>query len=270
MITTEAVPKINMTEIGKKAKALGIHPGKMKKAELIHSIQIAEGRTPCFGKSGGQCPHTNCCFIQDCLKTSLTEYREAEENLQQQSIELSDANQQLQGEITKCKQAEESIKQQSAELSLSNKQLENQITEDGQAENKLEENCDRLEYRIMEQTDELIEANKQLNGQITEHKRVQKELQEYRDRLEQNLREQTDELAAINEQLQCEIAKRKHAKQNLALLQSKLDNTNFLIHKYLELKKIRPRRPGQSNFGLKCVARFCGRVLGLLANVFSR
>ena len=44
MLATKIIPKrINMTEIRKKAKALGIIPGKMKKAELIHSIQAAEG-----------------------------------------------------------------------------------------------------------------------------------------------------------------------------------------------------------------------------------
>jgi hypothetical protein len=59
--------KIN--EIKQKAKALGINCNKMKKAEIIHAIQKAEGNTPCFGKSNdGQCQYTNCCFIDDCLK----------------------------------------------------------------------------------------------------------------------------------------------------------------------------------------------------------
>ena len=55
-------------EIKKKAKGLGITPGKMKKAELIHAIQQAEGHVPCFGKSDGQCYYTDCCFMRDCLK----------------------------------------------------------------------------------------------------------------------------------------------------------------------------------------------------------
>ncbi len=62
---------MTMNEITKKAKALGINPGKMKKPELIHAIQTAEGNTPCFGRSNGQCPNVDCCFIQDCLKTVL-------------------------------------------------------------------------------------------------------------------------------------------------------------------------------------------------------
>ena len=60
---------MTMPEVKTKAKALGLVPGKMKKGELIHAIQTAEGCTPCFGHSGGQCPYTDCCFMQDCLKT---------------------------------------------------------------------------------------------------------------------------------------------------------------------------------------------------------
>jgi len=60
-----------MLEIKKKAKNLGVNPGKMKKTELIHALQQAEGCTACFGKSDGQCPYTDCCFMQDCLKVRL-------------------------------------------------------------------------------------------------------------------------------------------------------------------------------------------------------
>jgi hypothetical protein len=60
---------ITMAElIRQKAISLGIQPGQMNKAELIHSIQRAEGNTACFGTSNGQCPYTGCCFMADCLK----------------------------------------------------------------------------------------------------------------------------------------------------------------------------------------------------------
>jgi hypothetical protein len=59
---------ITMAElIRQKALSLGIQPGQMNKAELIHSIQKAEGNTSCFGTSNGQCIHTDCCFRADCL-----------------------------------------------------------------------------------------------------------------------------------------------------------------------------------------------------------
>lgn len=61
--------KIN--EIKEKAKALGIIPGKMKKPELVHAIQETEGNTQCFGRSDGQCPQTDCCFMRDCIKIRL-------------------------------------------------------------------------------------------------------------------------------------------------------------------------------------------------------
>lgn len=68
MPATKSLPKsLSMSQIRNKAKNLGIDPGKMKKAELIHAIQQAEGYTACFGGSNGQCMQTSCCFIRDCL-----------------------------------------------------------------------------------------------------------------------------------------------------------------------------------------------------------
>ncbi len=60
--------KMTLKQIKAKAKDLGIQPGKMKKAELIHTIQRTEGNIACFGQSGGSCPNTDCCFMDDCLK----------------------------------------------------------------------------------------------------------------------------------------------------------------------------------------------------------
>ncbi len=63
--------RMGMPEIRAKAQSLGIIPGKMKKPELIHTIQVTEGYEPCFGRSNGQCSNTDCCFIKDCLKVRL-------------------------------------------------------------------------------------------------------------------------------------------------------------------------------------------------------
>jgi hypothetical protein len=67
--TTRKSKSMSMPEIKKKALYLGITPGKMKKAELIHSIQMTEGNQPCYGTSGGYCEYTECCFYTDCLKS---------------------------------------------------------------------------------------------------------------------------------------------------------------------------------------------------------
>jgi hypothetical protein len=61
---------MKMSEIKEKAQGLGINPGNMKKTELIHAIQHAEGNTACFGTAEGFCPNSDCCFIYDCLKTT--------------------------------------------------------------------------------------------------------------------------------------------------------------------------------------------------------
>ena len=72
MTATKIADKsMKMPEIKIKAKALGINPGTMKKTELIHAIQSAEGNTQCYGWSNGYCPSTDCCFMKDCLKIRL-------------------------------------------------------------------------------------------------------------------------------------------------------------------------------------------------------
>ncbi len=62
---------MGLPEIKKKAQSLGLTPGKMKKPELIHTIQVTEGYTPCFGRSDGQCGNAGCCFMRDCLTVRL-------------------------------------------------------------------------------------------------------------------------------------------------------------------------------------------------------
>lgn len=62
------VKRMTMSDVKERAKGLGITPGKMKKADLIHSIQMAEGCTPCYGRSNGECPWLECCWRTDCFK----------------------------------------------------------------------------------------------------------------------------------------------------------------------------------------------------------
>lgn len=68
-VASAAVKRMTVADIKNRAKELGITPGKMKKAELIHSIQMAEGCTPCYGRSNGECPWLECCWRTDCFKT---------------------------------------------------------------------------------------------------------------------------------------------------------------------------------------------------------
>ncbi|MBN2138720.1 MAG: hypothetical protein JW720_13005 [Sedimentisphaerales bacterium] len=66
--TVVVKPRMNMPAIKAKAQAYGISPGRMKKADLIHQIQLAEGCTACYGSGSQDCPWTDCCFREDCLK----------------------------------------------------------------------------------------------------------------------------------------------------------------------------------------------------------
>ena len=58
---------MKIADIKEKAKKLGINPGKLKKVDLIMSIQKAEKNTPCFGTGTPACPHMACCWREDCL-----------------------------------------------------------------------------------------------------------------------------------------------------------------------------------------------------------
>jgi len=139
MAATEVTAKrMNMTEIIKKAKTIGIDPGRMKKAELIRSIQRVEDCNPCFGISDGQCAYAECCFMPDCFKTSLAEHKQTAEQLTQQIGELTAANEQLQQEITERQQGEDDMEQY----------------------------CNRLGQRIEEKAVELTSANDKLQHQI--------------------------------------------------------------------------------------------------------
>ena len=59
---------MKIQEVREKTRALGMIPRSMRKADLVHALQRKEGYTPSFGKSNGQCPHTACCFRDDCLR----------------------------------------------------------------------------------------------------------------------------------------------------------------------------------------------------------
>lgn len=58
---------MKMPEVRSKAQQLGIKPGKMNKTELIRTIQMQEGNSPCFGTAMSQCDQAACCWRADCL-----------------------------------------------------------------------------------------------------------------------------------------------------------------------------------------------------------
>jgi hypothetical protein len=57
---------MRMAEVREKAKELGIKPGRMRKADLIHAIQTAEGNTPCFQTGVDDCGESDCCWRDEC------------------------------------------------------------------------------------------------------------------------------------------------------------------------------------------------------------
>ncbi|MBU0730734.1 MAG: Rho termination factor N-terminal domain-containing protein [Proteobacteria bacterium] len=60
---------MTMNEIKQKAQQMGIKVGKMKKGDLIRSIQVEEGNFPCFGTPSNHCDQLECSWRNDCLAT---------------------------------------------------------------------------------------------------------------------------------------------------------------------------------------------------------
>ncbi|MDI6791909.1 MAG: Rho termination factor N-terminal domain-containing protein [bacterium] len=58
---------MKIADVRKKAKEMGLKAARMKKADLIRAIQMAEGNSPCFETAGDCCDQTNCYWIDDCL-----------------------------------------------------------------------------------------------------------------------------------------------------------------------------------------------------------
>lgn len=58
---------MNMDEVRNRAKGMGVAFGKMRKGELIRTVQRTEGNHDCFGAEWRfDCPQTGCCWRMDC------------------------------------------------------------------------------------------------------------------------------------------------------------------------------------------------------------
>jgi hypothetical protein len=58
---------MKMDDIKKIAKQRGINPGKMKKTDLIRSIQADEGNDACFSTGiKDECGQDDCLWRDDC------------------------------------------------------------------------------------------------------------------------------------------------------------------------------------------------------------
>lgn len=59
---------MKMKDVQKKAKAMGVTPGKLRKSDLIKSIQSAEGNEQCYQSEGSaNCEQMDCCWREDCI-----------------------------------------------------------------------------------------------------------------------------------------------------------------------------------------------------------
>ncbi|MCG5500178.1 SAP domain-containing protein [Ectothiorhodospira lacustris] len=62
---------MNLATVRYIAISKGIDPGALPKGELIRTIQITEGYSPCFGNAEtGGCERMECHWHLDCLRIS--------------------------------------------------------------------------------------------------------------------------------------------------------------------------------------------------------
>ena len=61
---------MNMNEVKQIARSRGLNPGRMKKADLIRTMQREEGNESCFFQTGQAdvCDQGQCLWREDCLK----------------------------------------------------------------------------------------------------------------------------------------------------------------------------------------------------------
>ena len=58
-------------EIKTIAMSLGIKPGKLKKTDLIKTIQVEEGNFDCFGTAfTSECDQDDCVWRKDCFTSA--------------------------------------------------------------------------------------------------------------------------------------------------------------------------------------------------------
>lgn len=61
---------MTLKEIREKAKQLGLKTGKMKKIDLIRTIQAGEGNFPCYQTAKTFCDQMACCWRDDCVEAA--------------------------------------------------------------------------------------------------------------------------------------------------------------------------------------------------------
>jgi len=59
---------MKMEEIRQIAKKNDIKPGKMRKVDLIRTIQTKEGNNPCFQTGINPCDQSACWWRNDCIE----------------------------------------------------------------------------------------------------------------------------------------------------------------------------------------------------------
>lgn len=62
---------MKLEEVRSLAKSMGVSPGRLRKRDLIKSIQIREGNFDCFATArNAECDQHHCLWRDDCFNAS--------------------------------------------------------------------------------------------------------------------------------------------------------------------------------------------------------
>ncbi len=64
---------MNMKEVRKRAKTVGVTLETENKADLVRAIQAKEGNPQCFHSGRKLCPEKSCCWLEDCIPQQYAE-----------------------------------------------------------------------------------------------------------------------------------------------------------------------------------------------------
>ncbi len=69
---------MDIQEIRKIAKSMGIRTKGIDKTDLIHAIQLAEGNFDCYGTAvDEECDQESCMWREDCFVESIAQAKTA-------------------------------------------------------------------------------------------------------------------------------------------------------------------------------------------------
>ena len=186
---------LTIDEINEKADSLGIKTDKLPLPQIARDIQLAEGHKACFGRSGSDCPETECQFREHCLEASAGTRLQQPEPVEQSQ----DQAQAVDGET------DPDITQEMADIFSMVKTLEVQVESSAKLNQDLNSSVAETQQKLAKEAKTRTKLEKQLKtaeAQATEAESLTKDMaytQHEREKLSRLLAESHQQLQALTD-----------------------------------------------------------------------